>query len=316
MVGSPAHPAHLNGMFASSLALAGRSLRWGTRTYIMGIINVTPDSFSGDGLIGPGSPRESVPSDRILGAVLEQARRFTLAGADILDIGGESTRPGAAAVSVEEELQRVIPAIRLLARELDCLISVDTYRARVAQAALNAGAHMVNDVWGLRADPGLAPVVAKSGAPVILMHNRSSWAHAEIKEKLGGRYVDVPYENLLEDVKRELLESVEIARKAGIPDEMIILDPGIGFGKTVEQNLELLNRLDELRSLGYPLLLGPSRKSFIGYTLDQPAGERMEGTAAAVSVGIVRGADIVRVHDVEFMARVAKMTDAIVRSSS
>jgi len=300
-------------MLAPSLTLAGRSLQWGLRTYIMGIINITPDSFSGDGLLGPGTTGDKGLSEMPLEAVLEQARRFVAAGADILDIGGESTRPGAAPVSEGEELERVIPAVRLLAREVDCLISVDTYRSRVARAALDSGAHMINDVWGLRADPELANVVARSGAPVILMHNRSSWAHAEIKEKLGGRYVGVPYDNLLEDVKRELLESVQIARKAGIPDEKIILDPGIGFGKTVEQNLELLNRLDEIRALGYPLLLGPSRKSFIGYTLDQPTDRRLEGTAAAVSVGITRGADIVRVHDVEFMVRVAKMTDAIVR---
>jgi dihydropteroate synthase len=158
-------------------------------------------------------------------------------------------------------------------------------------------------------------VVAKSGVPIVLMHNRSKPANAQVQENLGGRYVGMQYQNLLEDVKSELLESVEIARKAGVSDEKIILDPGIGFGKTVEQNLELLNRLDEIRALGFPVLLGPSRKSFIGYTLNLPPDQRLEGTAAAISVGIVRGADIVRVHDVEMMARVAKMTDAIVRNS-
>lgn len=172
---------------------------------------------------------------------------------------------------------------------------------------------MVNDVWGLHADPDLAGVVARWGAPVVLMHNRSSWAHAEIKERLGGRYVGVPYENLIEDIRRELLESVHLAHAAGIADDHIVLDPGIGFGKGVEQNLELLDRLDEIRSLGYPLLVGPSRKSFIGYTLDLPPDQRLEGTAAAVAVCITRGADILRVHDVEYMARVARMTDAIVR---
>ncbi len=160
---------------------------------------------------------------------------------------------------------------------------------------------MVNDVWGLRADPDLAGVAARFNAPVILMHNRSSWVHAEVKERLGGRYVGMQYENLLEDVKRELLESVALAQAGGVPDEQIILDPGIGFGKTVEQNLELIDRLGEIRQLGYPVLLGPSRKSFIGYTLDLPPDQRLEGTAAGVAVGIARGADIVRVHDVEYM---------------
>ena len=230
---------------------------------------------------------------------LEQARRFVEAGADILDVGGESTRPGSQPVPLEQELERVLPVIRALANELDVLISVDTYKAQVAEAALQAGAHMVNDVWGLRADPDLAGVAARYNAPVILMHNRSSWAHAEIKERLGGRYVGMQYENLLEDVSRELLESVALARAGGVPDEQIILDPGIGFGKTVEQNLELIDRLGEIRQLGYPVLLGPSRKSFIGYTLDLPPDQRLEGTAAAVAIGIARGADIVRVHDVE-----------------
>lgn len=292
------------------LRLRNQDFVWGTRTYIMGILNVTPDSFSGDGLLpGVGAWTE----EKLVAASLDQARGFLAAGADILDVGGESTRPGALPVDAEQELKRVIPVIRALVSEFSVVVSVDTYRAEVAEAALQAGAGMVNDVWGLKADPGLAAVVARANAPVILMHNRSSWAQAEIKERLGGRYVGVPYDNLLEDVKRELLESVEIAHRAGIPDERIILDPGIGFGKTVEQNRELLNRLDVIRSLGYPVLIGPSRKSFIGYTLDLPPDQRLEGTAAAVSVGIVRGADIVRVHDVAFMQRVVRMTDAIVR---
>lgn len=172
---------------------------------------------------------------------------------------------------------------------------------------------MVNDVWSLKADPDLAGVIARHAVPVILMHNRSSWANAEIKERLGGRYVGIPYENLIADIQNELMESVDLAHKAGIPDERIILDPGIGFGKTTEQNLELLDRLGEIRSLGYPVLLGPSRKSFIGYTLDLPADQRLEGTAAAVAIGIDRGADIIRVHDVQQMVRVTRMTDAIVR---
>lgn len=279
-------------------------LPWGQRTFVMGIINVTPDSFSGDGLLHGGASA----------AALEQARRFVAAGADILDIGGESTRPGAMPVSADEEIERVVPVVQeLAAAGLGALISVDTFKARVAEAALKAGAHWVNDVWGFRADPELALVAACSGAPVILMHNRSKPVNAEVQQRLGGRYVGMEYDNLLEDVCSELLESVAIARAAGIPDSYIILDPGIGFGKTVEQNLELIDRLGELRSLGFPILLGPSRKSFIGYTLNLPPDQRVEGTAAAVAIGIARGADIIRVHDVESMARVARMTDAIVR---
>ncbi|MFO7943269.1 MAG: dihydropteroate synthase [Anaerolineales bacterium] len=276
--------------------------RWGQRTYVMGILNVTPDSFSGDGLVGQG----------VEGAV-EQARAFVKAGVDILDVGGESTRPGADPVSPDEELNRVLPVIERLSDEFETLISIDTYKALVAEKALVRGADLVNDVWGLRADPELKNVISEHQVPVILMHNRSDPSNAQIKEQLGGRYVGVEYEVLLEDVKCELIESVQIAREAGIPEKHIILDPGIGFGKTVNQNLELLNRLDEIRGLGFPVLLGPSRKSFIGYTLDLPPEERVEGTAATVSIGIDRGADIVRVHDVVQMTRVAKMTDAIVR---
>ena len=294
---------------ATSLSIGNRRFLWGSRTYIMGILNLTPDSFSGDGLLAEGAGEE----DRVKSA-LRIARQFVEDGVDIIDIGGESTRPGSMPVEPDEEMERILPAVGAIAGELDVLISVDTYKAVVAKAAIELGAHIVNDVWGLRADPELGEVAAHTGAPVILMHNRSSWAHAEIKERLGGRYVGMPYEDLLVDVKRELLESVAIARAAGIPDEQIILDPGIGFGKTVEQNLELLNRLPEIRALGYPVLLGTSRKSFIGYTLDLPPDQRLEGTAATVAVGITRGADIVRVHDVQTMSRVARMTDAIVRS--
>ncbi len=282
---------------------AAFSFNWRARTYVMGILNVTPDSFSGDGLL---HGHDAVQ------AALAQARRFVEAGADILDVGGESTRPGAQPISAQEEAGRVVPVVRALAEAFpEVLISVDTYKASVAEAALQAGAGMVNDVWGLRADPEMAAVVARHGVPVVLMHNRSTPQNAEVRERLGGRYVGVAYDDLLADVKRELLHSVALAHRAGIPDERIILDPGIGFGKTVAQNLELVNRLDEIRALGFPVLLGVSRKSFIGYTLGLPPHERLEGTAAAVAVGIVRGADIVRVHDVGFMVRVARMTDAI-----
>jgi dihydropteroate synthase len=289
----------------TSLTIGRQTFNWGQRTYVMGILNVTPDSFSGDGLI---------QSPDLLPAVLERARGFLSAGADVLDLGGESTRPGAQVVSIEEELQRVVPVIRALAHEFpDAVLSVDTYKAAVAEAALEAGAHLINDVWGLQADPQMAPLAARRGVPVVLMHNRSKPNNAQVQERLGGRYIGMEYANLLEEVKAELMASVTVARDSGIPDEKIILDPGIGFGKTVEQNLELLNRLDEVRALGFPVLLGPSRKSFIGYTLNLPPDQRIEGTAAAIAVGIARGADIVRVHDVAMMARVARMTDAIVR---
>ena len=272
----------------------------------MGVINVTPDSFSGDGLLaGEGSPLE---------VALAQAQAFAAEGADMLDVGGESTRPGSQAITPEEELDRVVPVIEALAGAgLGVWISVDTSKALVAEAALQAGAHWINDVWGLRADPAMAGVAARYQAPVILMHNRLQPANAELQPRLEGRYVGVEYNNLLEDIKTELLQSVALAHTAGIADRHIILDPGIGFGKTVAQNLELLDRLDELRILGYPLLVGPSRKSFIGFTLDLPPDQRVEGTAAAVAISIARRVDIVRVHDVRAIARVVRMADAIVR---
>ena len=274
----------------------------------MGILNVTPDSFSGDGILVSGRAVGEAES-----AVI-QAASFLRNGADFLDVGGESTRPGSQPVNAEEEKGRVIPAIKAIRSEFpDALISIDTYKADVAEAAFQAGAQILNDVWALRADPKLASVAAAFGAPVILMHNRSNPASVEVRQQLGNAYIGSTYENLIEDVKRELLTSVDLALKAGVDDSRIILDPGIGFGKTREHNLALINRLDEIRALGFPVLLGASRKSFIGFTLDLPADQRVEGTAATVAVGITRGADIIRVHDVKEMARVAKMTDAIVR---
>jgi len=286
------------------LKINDREFRWGKKTYVMGIINMTPDSFSGDGLQSSDDPVE---------IAFEQAKSFIDEGVDFLDIGGESTRPGSDPVGTQQEIDRVIPVIEKISSELDAIISIDTFKQEVAEAAISAGAHMINDVWGLKADPKMASFAAELGVPVILMHNRSTPKSAEIKENLGGRYVSVEYEDLLVDVKKELMESVEIARNAGIPEGNIILDPGIGFGKTVEQNLELLNEADQIRELGYPILIGPSRKSFIGFTLNLPQDQRIEGTAAAIAVSIVRGADIVRVHDVKMMVRISKMTDAIVR---
>ncbi len=261
------------------------TLEWGSRTYVMGIVNVTPDSFSGDGL--------AYDAD----AALEQAARFQAEGADIIDVGGESTRPGHTPVDADEEIRRVVPVIRLLASRLHVPISVDTWKHEVAREALAAGASMINDVWGLKRDPALAGLAAREGAPIVLMHNQHGTA----------------YEDLLPDVLESLRASMDAALEAGVPPENVILDPGLGFGKTAEHNLELLRRLSELRSLGRPLLVGSSRKSTIGLVLGLPVEERLEGTAATVALAIAGGADIVRVHDVREMTRVSRMSDAIVR---
>ncbi len=280
-------------------------LSWGNRTYVMGILNITPDSFSGDGLMA---------SEDVIATALEQAQRFTHAGADILDIGGESTRPGAQPVAAAEEMERVLPVLHAIRQAgLDVLLSLDTYKSEVAEEALKTAPLWINDVWGLRADQRLGEVAARYGVPLILMHNRSHPASVELRQRLGGHYTGIHYVDLLEDVRRELMESVSLAREAGVAGEAIILDPGLGFGKTVPQSLELVDRLGEIRALGFPVLLGPSRKSFVGFTLDLPPDQRVEGTAATVAIGIANGADIVRVHDVKAMVRVTRMSDAIVR---
>ncbi len=289
----------------NELKIASTTLRWGSQTYVMGIINATPDSFSGDGLLR---------GDDWVEQAVAQGVRFAGEGAHLLDVGGESTRPGAEPVDAQTELQRVLPVIQGLSRVVSLPISIDTYKAEVAAAALDAGAHLVNDVWGLRMDPAMAGLCARRHVPVIIMHNRSKPRNAVQEARLGGRYVGTHYDDLLGDIAGELQASIHLAKAAGVPDEHIIIDPGIGFGKTVEQNLTLLNRLDYFKALGYPILLGSSNKSFIGYTLNLPPDERMEGTAATVALGIARGADIVRVHQVKEMSRVARMTDAIVRS--
>ncbi len=288
---------------AMSMGLAER-FAWGARTYVMGILNATPDSFSGDGLI---------QGEDWVARAVEQGLAQVADGAHILDVGGESTRPGALPVPAEEEIRRVAPVIAGLAARTDVPISIDTSKAEVAQAALDAGAGIINDVWGFRLDPELASLAARRRCPVLLMHNRSRPQDARFEERLGARYVGATYDDLHEDVAREMADLAEAALRAGVERAQIILDPGIGFGKTVEQNLTLLRRFDRFRELGYPLLCGPSRKSFIGYTLDLPPEERVEGTAAAVAIAIARGADIVRVHDVKPMARVARMCDAILR---
>ncbi len=280
-------------------------LKWGSKTYVMGILNITADSFSGDGLIKNG-----YSEDRIR----DQARSFIKAGVDILDIGGESTRPGAETINEDIEMERVLPVIRDIRKDNpDIILSIDTYKSKVAREAVATGANWINDVWGLKGDSLMASTAAELNVPIILMHNRSKPADVQLQKHLGGRYIGVEYTNLMDDIKTELMDSVSIGLKAGIERKKIILDPGIGFGKTVEQNLEIINRLEEIRALGFPVLLGTSRKSFIGYTLNLPPEARLEGTAATVAIGISKGADIIRVHDVQAMVRVAQMSDAIVR---
>ncbi len=272
--------------------------RWGERTYVMGIINVSPDSFSGDGLTN-------------LDAVSDQARRFVSEGADILDIGGESTKPGSSPVAVDEEIRRVVPAVERLASEINIPLSVDTYKSEVAQRALKAGATMINDQWGLKRDPKLAELAAEWGVPIILMSNQRDKGGYDSGIKRDIAY----YNDLMAEVTSSLSNSIEQALKLGVPRENIIVDPGIGFGKSWRQELEIIRRLDELCGLGRPILIGPSRKSFISMVLNLPASERVEGTAAAVAIGISKGADIVRVHDVQQMVRVCRVSDAIVRWS-
>jgi len=275
------------------------TLEWGKRTYVMGIINVTPDSFSGDGL------------GKNVDAALAQAERFVQAGVDILDVGGESTRPGHEEVPVQEELERVIPVVRRLVKEMPVPISVDSYRLLVVQEALEAGAHMINDVWGLRRTEGLGSLAAAYNVPIVLMHNRRADA---TRTSLGGHFQRVEYDDMMGEIVQELRESVELALRSNVRWENIIVDPGIGFGKTPSQNLVVMRRLKEVRSLGRPILMGTSRKSVIGLTLGLPVEERVEGTGATVAVSICNGADIVRVHDVKEMVRISRMTDAIVRA--
>ena len=274
----------------SATNIGGKVFEWGSRTYVMGILNVTPDSFSGDGL---GAD---------IGSTLSRAMEFEQSGADIIDIGGESTRPpslyGASQpVSEDEELSRVIPVIEYLINEIDIPISIDSYKAKVTDEAITAGASMANDVCALRGDPEMAKTIAAAGVPVVLMHNQRQPCYGDV----------------VRDVVEGLQERVVEAIGAGISPSNVIVDPGIGFGKTVAHNLELLRRLNEFHSIPHPLLIGTSRKSLVGRILDLPVNDRIEGTAATVSLSIAGGADIVRVHDVKQMSRVARMTDAVVR---
>lgn len=274
-------------------------LEWGQRTHVMGIVNVTPDSFSGDGII-----HETMTTEDVVAQSVALAQQFVAEGATMIDVGGESTRPHtfADSLAIEQELARVLPVIEALYKALpeDVMISVDTYHAEVARQALDAGACIINDIWGLQRDAAMAKLVNERGVPVILMANMRGFQKREI----------------VSDVLRFLASSIELALSAGIAWERIIVDPGIGFGTTPEENLMLLRRLGELRALGRPILLGTSRKSTIGLVLGGlPPSERIEGTAATVALGIAQGADIVRVHDVHEMMRVVKMSDAIVRGT-
>jgi len=270
-----------------------RVLDLGGRTCVMGILNATPDSFS-DG--GRFFDREDA---------LRRAERMTEEGADIVDVGGESSRPGADPVSEEEEIRRTAPVIEYLAGRLDAVLSIDTYKAAVARRALDAGATMVNDIGALRLDPGMAPLVAEYDVPLVLMHMKGTPKTMQRSPR---------YDDLMGEIGTFLEDRMEVAVRAGVPHEQLILDPGIGFGKTIEHNLEILARLDALRPLDHPLLIGPSRKSFIGTLLGLPADERLEGTLAAVVCGVWNGAHIVRVHDVRETVRVVRVADAIRRA--
>jgi len=270
---------------------------------IMGIINVTPDSFSGDGLLRDNNYVE---------AALTQAEQMIADGADILDIGGDSSRPGSVSVPAEEEIRRVIPVISAIKKRFGAMtIAVDTVKATVADHSLREGATIVNDILALTGDVRISEVIARHKASVVLMHNRAKAENVSSTSKIGGQYDAPEYEDVITDVARDLKASVAFALGSGIAKDKIILDPGIGFGKTPEQNLALIAQLDTIKTLGFPVLVGPSRKSFIGRILDAAVEERLEGTAACVAVSVMKGADIIRVHDVKFMARVAKMTAAL-----
>jgi dihydropteroate synthase len=274
-----------------ALEVGGRTFAWGTRTFVMGIINVTPDSFSGDGLMTSGG-------DPVATAVA-QAERMAHEGADILDIGGQSTRPGHAELSAEEEVARAVPVVAAIREALpDMPLSIDTTSAHVARAALDAGAQLINDVWGTAAEPELLKLAAERNVPLVLMHNRA----------------EARYLNVVAEVIADLSRAIDAALNAGISWEQLIVDPGIGFGKTPEHNVALLHDLAALQVLGRPVLLGTSRKSTIGKVLDLPATERLEGTLATTALGIAAGVDIVRVHDVQANLRTARMSDAVLRA--
>ena len=265
------------------MIIGGKNFDTANHTYIMGILNVTPDSFSDGGKFNG------------MDAAIAHAHQMVEEGADIIDVGGESTRPGHIQITDEEEIARVTPIIEVLKKEFDVPVSIDTYKSHVAEAALQAGADLVNDIWGLKYDPKMAAVIAKYDVACCLMHNKSN----------------TEYQNFLIDMLAETQECVNLARQAGIKDEKIMLDPGIGFGKTFEMNLEAMNHLELFQNLGFPVLLGTSRKSMIGLALDLPVDQRVEGTLATSVIGVMKGCSFVRVHDVKENKRVIQMTEAI-----
>lgn len=271
-------------MKSTNIICGKYNLEFSNKTLIMGILNVTPDSFSDGG------------SYTQISKAIEHAAEMITEGADIIDIGGESTRPGYTAVPIEEEMNRTIPVIKELAKQISVPISIDTYKSEVAKQALEAGAHIINDIWGAKADPKMAEVAAHYHAPIVLMHNRDN----------------LNYTNFMKDVISDLRESINICKRAGVKDERIILDPGVGFAKDFNLNIEVIRQLDQISELGYPVLLGTSRKGFIGQILDVPPMERMEGTGATVCLGIQKGCDIVRVHDVKSISKMAKVMDVLV----
>lgn len=270
--------------YTKPIILNNIELDYTKETFVMGILNVTPDSFSDGGQYNS------------IDMAIEHAKNMVADGAKIIDVGGESTRPGYTRISDEEEISRVVPVIQALLKEVPAIISIDTYKSAVARAAIEAGAHMINDIWGAKKDPLIANVAAELNVPIILMHNRE----------------DKPYVNYFEEYMLDLNESITIAKHAGVPDEHIILDPGIGFVKNLNQSIETMQRLDELVDLGYPVLLATSRKRMIGTVLNLPINERVEGTAATCAYGVMKGCQIVRVHDVKEVARTVKMIDALV----
>lgn len=269
--------------YQKSVILNNIELDYKKETFVMGILNVTPDSFSDGGKFNS------------IDMAIQHAKEMVADGAKIIDIGGESTRPGYTRISDEEEIARVVPVIKALLKEVPAILSIDTYKSAVARAAVEAGAHMINDIWGAKADPEIAKVAAEYNVPIILMHNRK----------------DVPYTNYFEDYMDDFKKSLNIVKQAGVPDEHIILDPGIGFVKNLQQSIETMQRLEELVEIGYPVLLATSRKRMIGTILNLPLEERIEGTAATCAYGVMKGCHIVRVHDVKEVARTVKMIDAL-----
>ena len=265
------------------MKIGNKEFKLGERTYIMGILNVTPDSFSDGGKFNE------------VEAAVKRVKELIEDGADIIDVGGESTRPGFKVVDVEDEIARVVPVIKAIKENYDIPVSIDTYKAATAEAAIKAGADIINDVWGFKKDKDMAGVAAKYNMPCILMHNRE----------------DIPYEDLMKDVIKDLADSINLALDAGVKRENIILDPGIGFAKTFEENLFVMNNLEVIKNLGFPVLLGTSRKSMIGLALDLPVDQRVEGTVATTVMGIMKGCEFVRVHDVLENKRAAVMTDKI-----